>query len=123
MWQKAAFDQGTNNVHFYDEYTGGIRIYKLGAFAENNDRDRISYGVELVECFPKTIGPVNYGQGANDEIQKISVTFSFRLWTNLMLDQVKNYTIGGGFQVPTVIQGDKGLIGNILSKLPPELKR
>ena len=45
MWQKAAFDQGTNNVHFYDEYTGGLRIYQLGAFAGNQDRDRIAYGV------------------------------------------------------------------------------
>jgi len=123
MWQKAAFDQGTNNVHFYDEYTGGIRIYQLGAFAENADRDRISYGVELFECFPKTIGPVNFGQGANDEIQKISVTFAFRNWFNLTLDQVSSYTVGGGFKVPTVIRGQQGFLGTLLDKLPPDLKR
>ena len=123
MWQKAAFDQGTNNVHFYDEYTGGLRIYQLGAFAENADRDRISYGVELFECFPKTISAVSYNQGSENEIQKISVSLAFKSWINLTLDQVGSYTVGGGFKKPTVIGADKGLIGNILNKLPPEIRR
>ncbi len=123
MWQKAAFDQGTNNVHFYDEYTGGLRIYQLGAFAENADRDRISYGVELFECFPKTISAVSYNQGSQDEIQKISVSLAFKSWINLTLDQVGSYTVGGGFKKPTVIGADRGLIGNIINKLPPEIRR
>jgi len=123
MWQKAAFDQGTNNVHFYDEYTGGLRIYQLGAFAENADRDRISYGVELFECFPKTISAVSYNQGSENEIQKISVSLAFKSWINLTLDQVGSYTVGGGFKKPTVIGADRGLIGNILQKLPPEIRR
>ena len=123
MWQKAAFDQGTNNVHFYDEYTGGIRIYQLGAFAENADRDRISYGVELFECFPKTISAVSYNQGSENEIQKISVSLAFKSWINLTLDQVGSYTVGGGFKKPTVIGADRGLIGNIIQKLPPEIRR
>ena len=123
MWQKAAFDQGTNNVHFYDEYTGGLRIYQLGAFAENADRDRISYGVELFECFPKTISAVSYNQGSENEIQKISVSLAFKSWINLTLDQVGSYTVGGGFKKPTVIGADRGLIGNIIQKLPPEIRR
>ena len=123
MWQKAAFDQGTNNVHFYEEYIGAVRIYQLGAFAENADRDRISYGVHLFECFPKTISAVTYGQGQNDEIQKISVSLAFRNWQNLTLDQVGNYTIGGGIKKPEVVSADRGLIGNILQKLPPDLRR
>lgn len=123
MWQRAAFDEGTNNVHFYDEYVGAIRVYQLGAFAENNDRDRISYGVHLYECFPKAINAMNYNQGSNDEIQKVSVTFAFRNWSNLTLGQVSNFTVGGGFKKPSVVQQDRGLIGNIISKLPPELRR
>ena len=123
MWQKAAFDQGTNNVHFYDEYTGGLRIYQLGAFAENADRDRISYGVELFECFPKTISAVSYNQGSENQIQKISVSLAFKSWINLTLDQVGSYTVGGGFKKPTVIGADRGLIGNILNKLPKEIQR
>ena len=67
---KSAFDKGTNNVHFYDEYTGGLSIYQLGAFAENDDKDRISYGVELFECFPKTISAVSYNDAENDKYKR-----------------------------------------------------
>ena len=124
MWQKAAFDQGTNNVHFYDEYTGGLRIYQLGAFSGNQDRDRIAYGVELFECFPKTISAVSYGHGQTDEIQKISVTLAFRNWINLTMDKTGSYTTGAPFGKPSVIRAeDNSLLGGLLNKLPPELKR
>jgi len=124
MWQKAAFDQGTNNVHFYDEYTGGLRIYQLGAFAGNQDRDRIAYGVELFECFPKTISAVSYGHGQTDEIQKISVTLAFRNWINLTMDKTGTYTTGAPYGKPSVIRAeDNSFLGGLLNKLPPELKR
>ena len=123
MWQKAAFDQGTNNVHFYDEYAGGLRIYQLGAFAGNDDKDRVAYGVELFEVFPKTISAVSYSNDAENQIQKISVSLAFRNWINLTMDRNGSYTTGGPYQKPTVIGADKGFIGNILDKLPPELRR
>ena len=124
MWQKAAFDQGTNNVHFYDEYTGGLRIYQLGAFSGNQDRDRIAYGVELFECFPKTISAVSYGHGQTDEIQKISVTLAFRNWINLTMDKTGTYTTGAPYGKPSVIRAeDNSFLGGLLNKLPPELKR
>ena len=124
MWQKAAFDQGTNNVHFYDEYTGGLRIYQLGAFSGNQDRDRIAYGVELFECFPKTISAVSYGHGQTDEIQKISVTLAFKNWINLTMDRTGTYTTGAPYGKPSVIRAeDNSFLGGLLNKLPPELKR
>ena len=124
MWQKAAFDQVTNNVHFYDEYTGGLRIYQLGAFAGNQDRDRICYGVELFECFPKTISAVSYGHNQYDQIQKISVTLAFRNWINLTMDKTGSYTTGAPYGKPTVIRAeDNSFLGGLLNKLPPELKR
>ena len=42
LWQNSAMDLATNNVHFYDEYTGAIRIYALGAFSGDAFRDRIA---------------------------------------------------------------------------------
>jgi len=124
MWQKAAFDQGTNNVHFYDEYTGGLRIYQLGAFAGNQDRDRICYGVELFECFPKTISAVSYGHNQYDQIQKISVTLAFRNWINLTMDKTGSYTTGAPYGKPTVVRAeDNSFLGGLLNKLPTELKR
>ena len=41
LWQNSAMDLATNNVHFYDEYTGAIRIYVIGAFSGDAFRDRI----------------------------------------------------------------------------------
>ena len=123
MWQKAAFDQGTNNVHFYDEYTGGMRIYQLGSFAGNADRDRVAYGVELFEVFPKTISAVSYSQGESSDIQKISVVLAFRNWINITMDRNGSYTTGGSYQKPVVIGAEKGFIGGLLDKLPPELRR
>ena len=123
MWQKAAFDQGTNNVHFYDEYTGGLRIYQLGSFAGNDDKDRIAYGVELFEVFPKTISAVSYSNEAENQIQKISVSLAFRNWINITMDRQGSYTTGGPYQKPVVIGANKGLIGGLLDKLPPELQR
>ena len=124
MWQKAAFDQGTNNVHFYEEYTGGWRIYQLGAFAGNADRDRICYGVELYEVFPKTISAVSFGHGQVDEIQKISVTLAFKNWINLTMDKTGTYTTGAPYGKPAVIRAeDNSIFGGLLNKLPPELKR
>ena len=75
------------------------------------------------ECFPKTISAVSYNQGANNDIQRISVSLAFKSWINLTLDQVGNYTVGGGFKAPTVTSRDRGLIGNIINKLPPEIRR
>ena len=49
LWQNSAMDLGTNNVHFYDEYTGAIRIYALGAFSGDAFRDRIAYCAHLYE--------------------------------------------------------------------------
>tara|TARA_Y100000361_G_C11143788_1_gene336753 strand:- start:789 stop:1739 length:951 start_codon:yes stop_codon:yes gene_type:complete len=123
LWQAAAFDQKTHNVHFYNEYTGGIRIYQLGAFAGDVYRDRMSYGVELTECYPKSIVAVPYNYGPNEDVQKVDITFAFRQWSNLSLDQVNKFTVGGGFKVPTIKEPNRGFIGNILSKLPPEIRR
>ena len=115
-------DLGTNNVHFYDEYTGAIRIYALGAFSGDAFRDRIAYGVHLYECYPKTITAVPLNYGTQNEIMQISISFYYRNWANLSIDEVKKYTVGGGFKKPTV-KFQYGAFGKLLSKLPPEIRR
>ena len=122
QWQNTAMDLGTNNVHFYDEYTGAIRIYALGAFSGDAFRDRIAYGVHLYECYPKTITAVPLNYGTQNEIMQISISFYYRNWSNLSIDEVKNYTVGGGFKKPTV-KFQYGAFGKLLSKLPPEIRR
>ena len=122
QWQNTAMDLGTNNVHFYDEYTGAIRIYALGAFSGDAFRDRIAYGVHLYECYPKTITAVPLNYGTQNEIMQISISFYYRNWSNLSIDEVRNYTVGGGFKKPTV-KFQYGEFGKLLSKLPPEIRR
>ena len=122
QWQNTAMDLGTNNVHFYDEYTGAIRIYALGAFSGDAFRDRIAYGVHLYECYPKTITAVPLNYGKQNEIMQISISFYYRNWSNLSIDEVKKYTVGGGFKKPTV-KFQYGAFGRLLSKLPPEIRR
>ena len=122
QWQNTAMDLGTNNVHFYDEYTGAIRIYALGAFSGDAFRDRIAYGVHLYECYPKTITAVPLNYGTQNEIMQISISFYYRNWSNLSIDEVRNYTVGGGFKKPTV-KYKYGAFGKLLSKLPPEIRR
>ena len=48
-WQRISFDPLTWAMGYYDDYIGTIQIYQLD---EQNER---RYGVELIECFPKTI--------------------------------------------------------------------
>ena len=122
QWQNTAMDLGTNNVHFYDEYTGAIRIYALGAFSGDAFRDRIAYGVHMYECYPKTITAVPLNYGTQNEIMQISISFYYRNWSNLSIDEVRNYTVGGGFKKPTV-KFQYGEFGRLLSKLPPEIRR
>ena len=123
MWQNAIVNQNTHNVNFYDEYTGGMRIYKLGAFAGEQDRDRIAYGIEVYEAYPKTIGSIAYAPDPSTDVTKVTVQMSYRKWSNMTMDQIGKYTGGSGFKMPSVKEGRQGLLGCILGKLPPEIWR
>ena len=76
-WQRLAYDNQSWNFEYYDTYTGSIDIFQL----DENNRKR--YGVQLVECFPKTIAAQSLSYTPSTEIQKISVTFAYRFWKNL----------------------------------------
>ena len=60
---------------YYDDYSGGIQIFQL----DQNDKRR--YGVELIEAFPKTKAMLTATHPT--DVQKLSVTFSYRYWKNL----------------------------------------
>jgi len=76
-WQRLAYNPQTWSMGYYDEYSGGLQIYSL----DQNDRRR--YGVEIVECFPKTIAAQSLSAPQASDVQKLSVTFSYRYWKNL----------------------------------------
>ena len=125
-WQKMIYDINTNNMNYYDDYTGEVDIFQLGSFESDNDRDRVTYAVRLYECYPATIGSYDYDYNARDSIVNLPITLNFRNWKNLGIDQVNNFSVGKSFGTLPEIKpasGFGGLFGGILNRLPPELKR
>ena len=76
-WQRLSFNPDTWNMGYYDDYTGTIQIFQL------DEQDNRRYGVELIECFPKTVGELTYDYSAVNTQQKVQITFSYRYWKNL----------------------------------------
>ena len=71
-WQRLAYNPQTWSMGYYDNYSGGLQIYQL------DQQDKRRYGVELIECFPKTIAAQALSATPATEVQKIQVTFSYR---------------------------------------------
>jgi len=76
-WQEMAWDKHTWNVKYYKDYIKEIEIYVLDI---NNER---RYGIRLMECFPKEIGPSSLTYDAASEIIKIPVTMQYKYWETL----------------------------------------
>ena len=122
MWQKAAFSNVTHNYNYYDDYVAPIDIFALGNYASQQERDDVTYGVRLYECYPKTISEVSFAHTSND-IQTFTVTFDFRYWVNYFIDRAGGIQLGeSDFKQPTVKRAD-GVFGGLISKLPPEIRR
>ena len=120
LWQKSAISTANFNYNFYNDYVSPLNIFQLGQYASRQERDDVTYGVQLLDCFPKTISAVDYSAAAN-EVQTFTVTFTFRYWVNYFIDQRGNIELGTpAFGKPVVKQGP---FGGLLSKLPPELRR
>ena len=110
-WQRLAYDNRAWNFEYYDTYTGSLNIHQL----DENNRKR--YGVQLIECFPKTIAAQSLSYAPSTEIQKISVTFAYRYWKNLtdeadlpkpLLDRIGEVVVNGvereiRNQIPSVL--------------------
>jgi hypothetical protein len=80
-WQRQAFDEKTWNIGYYNDYIGDIDIYLL------DKQNKRRYGLKIHEAYPKTITATDLNSGTNNEIIKISVSFSFRYWTALNINQ------------------------------------
>ena len=122
LWQSAMYNNQTQNYNFYDNYVSNVNIYQLGSFANQDFRDDITYGIQLYECFPKTIGPVDYSYDANT-IQTFTVTFTFRYWLNYYLDYAGQFGVGNPVQQTSTPIAGVGPFGGLLDKLPAPLRR
>ena len=56
VWQKSALaTSSTFNTNYYDNYVTNLNIFQLGQFASRQERDDVTYGVQLIDCFPVSI--------------------------------------------------------------------
>jgi len=121
MWQAAAFSTKSFNMNYYKNYVSDMRIYQLGSFESRQERDEKTYAVQLFDALPTSISKVEYSHDAN-QVQTFSVTFKFMYWINFFLDKQGNIELGQSrFGKPTI--KEDGVLGGILGKLPPELRR
>ena len=76
-WQRLAYNPQTWAMQYYNDYVGSIKLFQL------DETDRQRYGVDMVECFPKTIAAQSVSYSRGTEVQKVSVTFAYRYWKDL----------------------------------------
>ena len=117
VWQSTMYDNLNGMFEFYDNYISNVDIFQLGQFEDLNDRDSVTYGVRMRECFPSVIGDVQYDSGGQNQYVAINVTFSYRDWLNFDLDIDSTGKVGG-LSSGVVKPG-----GGFLSGFPPELRR
>jgi len=115
-WQNLAYDPKHMTVGWYDSYVSNITIYNL------DQNDNRKYGVELQECFPKTMTPQSLSADQATSVQRISVSFSFRSWINIENKMKAGYT--GNSTLDRI----QGVLANqverkLLSKIPKVLKK
>ena len=123
LWQKSAMStSSTFNTNYYENYVSNLNIFQLGQFASRQERDDITYGVQLIDCFPTKIGAVDYSHDANN-VQTIDVDFSFRYWINYFIDKQGNIELGSPIGRIPEIKNNRGIFGSLINKLPPELRR
>ena len=106
-WQRLAYNPNTFAIQYYDDYVGAIEIYSL-----DNDGAR-RYGVQLVECFPKTISAQNLDANPSSTAQTCDVSFSYRYWKNLTDERLLPKPIVETFQRILANQVERELTRNI----------
>ena len=122
QWQKLAVDTVSHKANYYKNYVGKMHMYQLGADTteENGGRDMPTYAVEAIDVYPEKIGTMDYGHALGNQIQKITIEFSYRQWFNMGLESASGINFGQSKQTMAEIKSrDTGLFG----KLPPDLQR
>ena len=111
-WQQMAVNPATHKANYYDSYIGSMEIYQLsatelpggkeiggdpaGAYALGREGprnqyvkkgqhsiSRRSYGIEVQEVYPATIGAIEYAYATVDEVAKVTVQFNYRKWKTI----------------------------------------
>ena len=82
-WQRAAYDEHTWNLNYYDEYKGAIEIYSMTNSSKDAGTDVPGYGLKCWEAYPMTIGQVDFDATATTSFATINIEFGFRYTTDI----------------------------------------
>ena len=119
LWQQHVVNTVSHKANYYDDYVGKMHIYQLGADSEV-DRDMPTYAIEAVDVYPEKIAQVDYSYAASNQIQKITIEFSYKQWFNMGIESTRGLEFGHSLQTAANIKArDPGLFG----MLPPTLQR
>ena len=142
LWQKAAFNDRTNNYELYENYVSDIDIFHLGQFSSSlggcsiNDedpqaRDDVTHGVKLYDCYPVSIGAPALAYDSST-VFEFTVTFKYRYWMNYFINKTADVELGDGHFDMSIndeqgrLKVGGGLFGsflNLLGRIHPELRR
>jgi len=81
-WQSMIFNHDTWEMKFYKDYIGGLKIF------QEDRKNNATYGIELMEVFPKIIQQQELGWNMNDDYQTISVELMFHSWEKANTDSM-----------------------------------
>ncbi len=70
-WLDMIVKPDSYNLEYYDNYKRNISIYQMN---KTNER---TAGIRLLDCYPKTIGAIEYSQ-ENGEVGQINIEFVFK---------------------------------------------
>ena len=119
LWQKHAVNTISHKANYYDNYIGKMHIYQLGADSEV-DRDMPTYAIEAVDVYPEKIAAVDYSYASTNQVQKITIEFSYKQWFNMGQESTRGLEFGHAMQTAADVKArNPGLFG----MLPPDLQR
>jgi len=119
LWQKHAVNTTSHKANYYDNYVGKMHIYQLGADSEK-DRDMPTYAIEAIDVYPEKIAAVDYSYASSNQIQKITIEFSYKQWFNMGQESTRGLEFGHAMQTAADVKArSPGLFG----MLPPDLQR
>ena len=76
-WQNLAWDKESWNIGYYNDYVGHIDIFLLdGNFKR-------TYGIKLMEAFPKEIQGNDLSAAPATEALKLTVQIQYKYWTEI----------------------------------------
>ena len=73
LWQRMAVNNRTHKARYYNNYIGTMQIFQLGGSGR-------TYGMEVEEVYPATVGQIEYAYETTDTLALLPVEFQYRKW-------------------------------------------